>query len=48
MGLGWLATSAIKLSLVRQLEMQDQERDAMIRQIGAMKENEIKAAQAAG
>merc|ERR1719409_1826054 len=31
---------------VRQLEMQDQERDAMIRQIGVMKENEIKAAQA--
>merc|ERR1719409_2102826 len=31
---------------LRQLEMQDQERDAMIRQIGVMKENEIKAAQA--
>lgn len=31
---------------VRQLEMQDQERDAMVRQVGVMKENEIKAAQA--
>ena len=31
---------------VRQLEMQDQERDAMVRQVGVMKGNEIKAAQA--
>ena len=31
---------------MRQLEMQDQERDAMVRQVGVMKGNEIKAAQA--
>jgi len=31
---------------VRQLEMQDQERDAMVRQVGVMKTNEIKQAQA--
>ena len=44
-GLVWSATHTSEPRLgQRQLELQDQERDAMVHQVGVMKSNEIKQA----